>query len=289
MAITAAQVKELRERTGLGMMDCKKALVEAGGEMEGAIDLLRKKGMKTAAKRSERETKQGWMGLAKSDDGKVAALVDVACETDFVAKSDDFKALLSMLANHALANRPGSVSEMLEQTIEGKGTVASELQDAVGRIGEKLEVRNVASFDVDASGTLASYVHFNGSVGVLVKGTVEGGPKDADALQAILDKVSKHIAASRPLVVRPDDIAEDVLAKEREIYLGSEEVQSKPEQIRGNIVEGKIKKFCAERALLEQEFVFETKMKVSAALEAETKAVGGPIVIEGFACFKVGE
>ncbi len=289
MAITAAQVKELRERTGLGMMDCKKALVEADGDMDGAIDLLRKKGMKTAAKRSERETKQGWMGLAKSDDGKIAALVDVACETDFVAKSDGFKGLLDLLAGHALASRPGSVAEMLEQTIEGKGSVADELQDAVGRIGEKLEIRNVATFDVDETGLIASYVHFNGSVGVLVKGVVEGGPKDAAAFQAILDKVSKHVAATRPLVVTPDEIPEDILAKEREIYLGSEEVQSKPEKIRGNIVEGKIKKFCAERALLEQEFVFESKMKVRAAIEAETKAVGGAIVIDGFACFKVGE
>jgi len=289
MAITAAQVKELRERTGLGMMDCKNALVQAGGDMDGAIDLLRKKGMKTAAKRSERETKQGWMGLARSDVPNAAALVDVACETDFVAKSDDFQALVAKLAQHALSERPASVEEMLEQSLEGAGSVASVIEETVGRIGEKLELRGVASFETDASGAIASYIHFNGSVGVLVKGTVDGAMPDRAALDGLLDKVAKHVAATRPLVVNPADIPADVLAKEREIYMGSEEVQAKPEKIRAGIVEGKIKKFCAERALLEQEFVFESKVKVGQAIAREAKAVGGPVIIEGFACFKVGE
>ena len=178
---------------------------------------------------------------------------------------------------------------MLELSVEGGGTVAGELEEAVGRIGEKLEIRGVASFDTDDTGAIASYIHFNGSVGVLVKGTVEGAIADPAALGALLAKVSKHIAASRPLVVSPGDLSADVLAKEREIYLESEEVQAKPEKIRAGIVEGKIKKFCAERALLEQEFVFESKVKVGAAIAREVSAVGGPVTIEGFACFKVGE
>ena len=289
MAVTAAQVKDLRERTGLGMMDCKKALVEMDGDLDAAIELLRKKGLKTAEKRAGRATSNGWIGLARSEDGRTAALIDLACETDFVAKSDDFQGILGGFAAHALKMTPTGVEEMLGQPMESGSTVADALQDAVGRIGEKLEIRHVAFLATDDTGVIASYIHHNGQVGCLVKGVVEGGIKDAAALDGLLDKLAKHIAASQPLVVRPDEISEDVLAKEREIYMGSEEVQSKPEKIRAGIVQGKIKKFCAERALLEQEFVFESKLKVAAAIAQEAEAVGGPVTIDSFACFKVGE
>jgi elongation factor Ts len=289
MAVTAAQVKELRERTGLGMMDCKKALVETDGDLEAAVELLRKKGLKTAEKRAGRATSNGWIGLARSEDGRTAALVDLACETDFVAKSDDFQGVLGGFAAHALKMAPASVEEMLEQPMEDGATVAAALQDAVGRIGEKLEIRHVACLTTDDDGAVASYIHHNGQVGVIVKGVVEGGVKDAAALDGLLDKLAKHIAATQPLVIRPEEIPEDILAKERAIYMDSEEVQAKPEKIREGIVQGKLKKFCAERALLEQEFVFESKTKVAAAIARESDAAGGPVSVDGFACFKVGE
>jgi elongation factor Ts len=288
MTITAAQVKELRERTGLGMMDCKSALVETDGDMEKAIDLLRKKGMKTAEKRSGRETNQGWQCVALSDDGRVGALVDLACETDFVSKSDEFQALLSKLTAHVLAQTPQSVEELLAQTIEGGGTVADEMQAAVGRIGEKIEVRNVACFTTDEHGALGSYVHFNGSVGVIVKGTVDGDVTDSGALVELLGNVAKHIAATHPLVVAAEDLPADLVERERAIYL--EQVKDKPENIRGNIVEGMLRKrLYAEKALLEQNYVFDNKLTVAKAVEQAGKAVGGKISVNGFARFKVGE
>jgi elongation factor Ts len=288
MAITAAQVKELRERTGLGMMDCKKALTEADGDMEKAVDLLRKKGLKTAEKRAGRETKNGWIGLQSSDDGRATAMVDLACETDFVSKGDDFQALLGKLASHALVHGPASVDEMLGQALEGGGKVADALQDAVGRIGEKIELRHVARFDVDQTGAIASYLHHNGQVGVVVKGTVEGGPKDAAALTELLEQVTKHIAALAPMVVRPEDLPADLVEKEREIY--AEQVKDKPEKIRANIVEGMIRKrLFAERTLLEQAWVFDDKLSVAKAIEQASGKIGGKVVIEGFARFKVGE
>jgi elongation factor Ts len=290
MAITAAQVKELRERTGLGMMDCKGALVETDGDIEKAIDLLRKKGMKTAEKRSGRETNQGWQGLALSDDGRSGALVDLACETDFVSKSDEFQALLGKMTAHALAQKPENAEAMLAQTMEGGATVADELQTAVGRIGEKIELRNIACFETDETGALGSYVHFNGSVGVIVKGTVDGEVTDSAALADLLGKIAKHVAGSdpKPIVVAAEDLPADLVERERAIFMG--QMKDKPENIRGKIVDGMIRKnLFAKRALLEQSYVFDDKLTVGKAIEQASKDVGGKVVVSGFARFKVGE
>jgi elongation factor Ts len=247
--ISAGLVKELRERTGAGMMDCKKALEETGGDMEAAIDLLRSRGTAKAAKRAGKEATEGAIGLHIDRSSGVGALVEVACETDFVARTDDFQALASELAEHVAVEATatdGSAAgdALLKQKFQGGDrTVEEKITEVSAKTGERIVVRRYARFDA-GDGAVAGYVHLTGKIGVLVE---LAGSSDADTAR----DVAMHIAATRPLAETPAELVE----RERAVYLEQVRNEGKPENIQAKIVEGKLKKFYKEQSLLEQPFV----------------------------------
>jgi elongation factor Ts len=276
MGISAGDVKELRERTGAGMMDCKRALEETGGDMEAAIDLLRSRGAAKAAKRAGRETAEGTVASHLADG--VGALVELNCETDFVARTDDFRSLAVELARH-LAGHGGALDgtasgdALLDQPYQGGArTVGDVVTGVSAKTGEHIVVRRVARFE--AAGELSSYVHMTGKIGVLVE--LEGAA-DADVAR----DVAMHIAAARPLAVTAAEIAPEVVERERAVYLEQVRQEGKPEAIQSKIVEGKLRKFYQEQALMEQAFVKDPDRTVAQVL--------GGARVRRFARFELGE
>ncbi len=278
MAISAGQVKELRERTGAGMMDCKKALEESGGDMEAAIDLLRSRGTAKAAKRAGKEATEGAVGLHLDGAGGVGALVEVACETDFVARTDDFQALASELAEHVATQSKdtdgaGPGEALLEQPFRGGDrTVGEEITAVAARTGERIVVRRFARYA--AGGSVSGYVHLTGKIGVLVE-------LDGAVTEELARDVAMHIAATRPLSVKAEDIPADVVERERAVYLEQVRNEGKPENIQEKIVEGKLKRFFKESTLLEQPFVKDPDTTVGALL--------GDATVRRFVRYELGE
>jgi elongation factor Ts len=265
--IKAAMVKDLRERTGLGMMDCKKALVEANGDTELAIENLRKSSGMKAAKKAGRTAADGLIGC--KIEGGVAAMVEVNCETDFAGRDSNFLGFVETVTNAVFDAKQTDIEVLLASGIE---TVRETL---VQKIGENVSVRRAAVLEGTATGTVASYVHTNGKIGVLVK--LEGG----DA--ALGRDIAMHVAAANPQVVSGADVDQDVIAKEREIYAAQAVDSGKPPEIVEKMVEGRIRKFLAEISLVEQAFVKDPDTKVGALLKKADATV-----VE-FARFEVGE
>lgn len=242
-AVSAAMVKELRERTGLGMMECKKALVEAGGDIEKAIDDLRKSGQAKAAKKAGRTAAEGAIGLAVAADGKRAIMVEVNSETDFVARDDNFLGFVAKVADAVLASGETDAGKIAELPVDG-GTVETTRQALVQKIGENIQVRRGASLSAD--GVIGAYVH-GGKIGVLV--ALKGG-------NAELGKdIAMHIAATSPMVVRGEDMPADVLEKEKEIIRAQPDMAGKPAEIVEKMLVGRISKFLKEVSLNDQPFV----------------------------------
>ena len=288
MAITAKDVAELRARTQAGMMDCKKALEEAAGDMEKAAEILRKKGIAKAEKRADRSASQGLVVIEAAADGRDAAMIELNCETDFVAKTDGFIKLAGELARHALAHAPEGTHQ--GSAIDGQPfrgtTVAEAVKEASGKIGEAMALRRVARFRQSA-GQVATYSHFTGMVGVLVD--LEGPP--GEALTALARQLTLHIASAdpQPLGVQESDLPADLIATERRIAGEIVAQEGKPENIRAKIVDGKVRKFVADRTLLGQPFVMDDKQSVGDIVKQAAKAAGGPITVKRMARFKVGE
>ena len=277
MAISAAEVKELRDRTGAGMMDCKKALQETGGDMEAAIDLLRSKGAAKAAKRAGKAATEGVVAVHVDEASGVGALVEVNCETDFVARNDEFQALATDLAEHVALHEEmdgeGSAEPLLEHAFGGGDrTIEQVVTQTSAKTGEKVVFRNFARFD--SGGRLGAYVHMGGKIGVLVE-------LDPGASEELARDVAMHIAASRPLAVTPEDLPEGVVEREREVYLKQVKEEGKPEHIHERIVEGKLGKFYKESALVEQPFVKDPDTTVGALV--------GDTEIRRFARYELGE
>ncbi len=275
MAISAKDVKELRDRTGAGMMDCKKALQETDGDMEAAIDLLRSKGAAKAAKRAGKEASEGAIG--SHVEGGVGALVELNCETDFVARTDDFQTLARQLAEHVAAHAgqvDGSESgeALLEQPfMGGDHTVEQVVTQTAAKTGEKLVVRRFARFETD--GTLGAYVHMTGKIGVMVD--LSGGPED------VARDVAMHVAASNPLAVTSDELPQDVVARERAVFEETVRQEGKPENIQAKIVEGKLGKFFKENALVSQPFVKDPDQTVGEMV--------GDVTVRRFVRYELGE
>ena len=284
--ITAKDVAELRARTGAGMMDCKTALQEADGDMEKATEILRKKGIAKADKRSDRSASQGMIVIETAPGGKDAAMIELNCETDFVAKNDDFIALGRDLGRHALAQAPVGIHA--GSAIEGQAfrgaTVGEAVKEVSGKTGEAMSLKRVARFTQPA-GMVASYLHFTGQVGVLID--LEGPA--SDALTAVARDLGLHIASMDPMAVDESGIDPEVVARERRIAEEQVAAEGKPENIRGKIVDGKVRKFVAERTLLGQPFVKDDKKTVAEIIKDAAKAAGGPVTVKNFARFKVGE
>jgi elongation factor Ts len=268
MAISAAQVKELRERTGSGMMECKKALVEANGDMDAAAEALRKAGMAKADKKAGRVAAEGLVVIEISDDNNTAAMVEVNCETDFVAKKEDFQEFATAIARRVLADDPADIDTLLGMPLhDGDATSIEEARKAlIATIGENITVRRFTR--VESKGQLASYRH-GVRIGVLVD--VEGG-------DAGLGKdLAMHIAAHdpRPVCVSEDQVPEEMLAAEREIFTAQARESGKPDNIIEKMIEGRIRKFLGEITLLGQSFVKDPDQSVGKLLESAGASVTG--------------
>jgi elongation factor Ts len=250
MAITSEIVKKLRDKTGAGMMDCKKALEATNGEMEAAIDYLRKKGAATAEKRADRVANQGMVVAKLSDDRKKGAIVEVNCETDFVARGDDFAAFANTVAEIVYANAPASLEALNELPYADGKKVGEMLNELTGKIGEKLQVKQ---FDVVNAGTgfLESYIHMGAKIGVLVELNAEN---TADNVRLARD-IAMQVAAMSPIVVSRDKVDKETIDREVAIYREQAKAEGKPEQIAEKIATGRLEKFYAEFVLLEQSYI----------------------------------
>ncbi len=258
MAISAAQVKALREKTGAGMMDCKKALVESGGDEEKAVMYLREKGLSKAAKKAGRATSEGLITPYVSEDGKTAVISELLCETDFVAKGDDFKAFANALAEKiaGLDVTVGTAEDLPEDV--------ANVTDLIAKIGENMGVGRFAKVTND-DGVLGVYIHTNNKLGVIVELT--GGGDDA-----LAKDVAMHVAAMNPQCISPDELPADVLEKEKALYMKQAMDEGKPENIAEKIVTGRLNKFYSEVCLIEQAFIKEDKKKVKDILGGATVA-----------------
>jgi elongation factor Ts len=288
MAVTAAMVKELRQSTGAGMMDCKNALQENGGDIDAAIDWLRKKGLSKAAKKSSRVAAEGL--VAVSVDGTESAIIEMNSETDFVARNEQFQDLVRDVAAIALKS-DGTVASILaaESGVSGKPVEAT-ITDAVATIGENMTLRRAAKLSV-SQGVVASYVHNSvapnlGKIGVLV-GMESSG--DAEKLAALGKQIAMHIAASSPMALGPDDLDPSVVERERNVLIDQAKASGKPDGVVEKMVEGRIRKFYEEVTLLKQTFVIDPDVTVEGALERLAKELGVDVKLSSFILFKLGE
>jgi len=261
MSISAADVKKLREATGVGMMDCKKALVESNGDFEAAIDLLRTKGQKVAAKRADREAKEGIVSSGTTDDGATAILVEVNCETDFVARNEDFQSYTAEIAALVLSNLPADRDAFLAATLSNGQSVAESLTEQTGKIGEKIDVRRTAVMTSDG-GNVVSYIHPGSRLGVLVDISGSGD------LEATGRDVAMQVAALNPVATNRDEVPAQVQEKEMAIAAEQAREEGKPEQIIDRIATGKLERYFKDNVLLEQPFVKDSSMTVGQMLKA---------------------
>jgi elongation factor Ts len=284
--ITATMVKDLRDKTGAGMMDCKTALAETNGDMDQAIDWLRKKGLSKAAKKAGRVAAEGLIGVAL--DKNSGALVEVNAETDFVARNDQFKDFVKSAAQLGL-EADGDVERLLNKKM-GADTVDATLKELVAKIGENMSVRRATAISVNP-GVVASYVHNAsgpelGKIGVLVA-LRSGG--DADKLMALGRQIAMHIAAANPLALTPEHLSKEVIEHERAIQADIARQSGKPENVIEKMLEGRMRKFYEESVLLNQVFVIDGETPVGKVVEKAAKDIGAPIEVEGFVRYQVGE
>lgn len=283
MSITAAMVKELRDKTGVGMMDCKKALTESNGDIETAVEWLRKKGLSKAAKRSDRATTAGVFGINTSADGKQLACVELNCETDFVAKNDDFIALANALAAHVAASGTMDADAMKDQDFlaEPGKTVGDALAEALAKIGESIRIGKVELWKVQADDSkIGLYVH----TGASAVGLTELTGVAAKDVAELGKNLGMQIVAARPAYLRPDDVPTDIVAKEIEIYREEARGSGKPEQILDKIAQGKLGKFYQDTCLIKQLYVKDPQGKQSVEKLLAAEGVG----IARFARLSIG-
>ncbi|QDU68073.1 Elongation factor Ts [Planctomycetes bacterium Pla86] len=284
MAITAALVRELREKTGAAMMDCKKALEASGGDLEGAVDHLRKSGLKTAAKKADRDTSEGRVAAKIGDDARCGSLIAIRCETDFVANTEDFTTLMRDLAETAfngdLPSGEEAAAAFSSMTVDNGVTVEEHVQQAIGKLGENIRVADAARFTT-SDGYVGSYVHHNHRVGALAAIKSQA---DADKVKAMLVRLCQHIAASKPAYLHAADVPGDVIEREREVFRDSDELAKKPAEMREKIIDGKMSKFFSDRCLVDQAWIFDDKLTVAKAVKAE---LGGDSEVEFFSLMEV--
>jgi elongation factor Ts len=288
MSITAEIVRKLREETGAGMMDCKSALVEASGEMEAAREILRKKGLAAAARKASRTAADGAVGAWIAEGAKAGVIVEVNCETDFVAKTPDFQSLVKDVAEHVAAKAPADVDALARQPFlkQADKTVGQLVQEKIAFIKENIVVRRFARFELaaGANGVVAAYIHPPAAkVGVLVELAAEAA--DAATLAGLAKDVAMHVAAASPaaaLYVAKDEVPADVLEKEKEIYRAQAAASGKPPNVVDKIAEGKVKEYYGTFCLLEQPYIREPKTTVGQLLK-------GKAAVRRFVRFRLGE
>ncbi|MDW3207631.1 MAG: translation elongation factor Ts [Alphaproteobacteria bacterium] len=286
--ISASMVKDLREKTGAGMMDCKKALAETDGDVEAAVDWLRKKGLAAAAKKSGRVASDGLVAVVT--DGKAGAAVEINAETDFVARNESFQAFVSEVAKIALANG-GDAAKTLASAYPGTDrNVEEQLTHNIATIGENMSFRRAIALSVE-NGVVAGYVHSAtapglGKIGVLVALESTG---DTEKLEALGKQIAMHVAAARPEALKIEDVDSSNLDREREVLVEQAKASGKPDNIIEKMVEGRIRKYYEEVVLLEQVFVVDGENRVKKVVEDAAKDVGAPVTLTGFVRFELGE
>ncbi len=285
--ISASIIKDLREMTGAGMMDCKKALTETKGVIHEAVDWLRKKGLASAAKKAGRVAAEGLVAVSSA--GNVGAIIELNAETDFVARNDQFQALAKNIADAAL--KDGKDIEQLKQAKDTSGVAVSEqVAQLIGKIGENMNLRRSARLEV-ANGVVATYIHSAiapglGKIGVLVALESTG---DKAKLEAVGKQIAMHIAAAKPEALAVSDVAPERLARERNVFKEQAIASGKPAEIAEKMVEGRVRKYYEEVVLLEQIYVIDNKTKVSQVVADAAKTVGAPVKLVAFAHFKLGD
>ena len=288
MAITAAQVKELREMTGAGMMDCKKALTATDADMDKAVEWLREKGLATAQKKAGRIAAEGLCRTLVSDDEKKAVVVEVNAETDFVAKNAEFQAFVKTVAETVMAENPADVADLLTKKAVGtEMTVAELLQEKIQTIGENIVIRRFKLYE----GAVAAYIHAGGKISVLVKFDTDAADKDGFAAYA--KDIAMQVAAANPSYLNKEDVPAEVLDHEKEIMIAQmkqdPKMANKPDQVLEKIVMGKVGKYYEENCLNKQAFIKENKITVEQYTAQTAKSLGGNITIAEFVRFEKGE
>lgn len=284
-AFGAKEVKELREKTGAGMMDCKKALSESSGDMEAAVDFLRKKGLAAAAKKASRVAAEGLVTAAV--EGTTGVISEVNCETDFVAKNSDFVAFTKDVTN-LLLKTSASDAEGVKAEKLGGATVQETVNELTLKIGEKIDFRRFVKLTLDGSGKVGSYVH-GGKIGVLVAVSADKDLGGNDDFETLVNDLCLHVAAADPRFLKADEIDEDYKKREAEVYRAQLIEQGKPEKMIDNIIQGKLKKLASEVCLLEQKFVKNPDLSISALLKEVSGKVGTELSIQSFRKLNLGE
>jgi len=290
MTIAASQVKELREATGLGMMICKKALTEADGDMQKAIENLRKQGQSTAQKRAGKAANEGKVSIISANG--TGLIYEVNSETDFVARNEDFIAFSGELGTILAENKPADMTAAMAITSPAWGdqSVEGKLTELIGKIGEKITFRRFTIVEIDATKQcLASYIHGNGKIGVLVTLSVDKPEAiQSEQLAELGKELAMQIAAANPVDVDRERIPQDVVAKEKEIYLTHAQSSGRPEKVWERIVEGKLSKYFREVALLEQEYIRDTDLTVTQRISQTEKELGTKISVDSFVRYALG-
>ena len=283
--ITASMVKELREMTGAGMMECKKALAEADGDMDGAVDVLRTRGLAAVAKKAGRATNEGTVMALVSEDGKTGALVELNCETDFVGMNEKFKAYAEKIARAAVANKPADLDALKASEIDGE-TVEAVVADCIHVMGENTQLARFATLEADA---VCSYIHMGGKIGVLVSFATEGVDATAPEFAQCGRDVAMQVAATKPLCAVREDMNPEVVEHELAIYREQAAASGKPEAIQEKMAQGRVEKFYKENTLVDQEFVKNPDVTISQYVASVAKAAGDTIAVKGFDIFVLGE
>ena len=283
--ITASMVKELREMTGAGMMECKKALAEADGDMDGAVDVLRTRGLAAVAKKAGRATNEGTVMALVSEDGKTGALVELNCETDFVGMNEKFKAYAEKIARAAVANKPANLDALKASEIDGE-TVEAVVADCIHVMGENTQLARFATLEADA---VCSYIHMGGKIGVLVSFATEGVDAPAPEFAQCGRDVAMQVAAVDPIATSREDVAPAVVEHEMGIYKAQAAESGKPEAIQEKMATGRLQKFYKEQCLVEQAFVKNPDQSVAEYVDSVAKQLGGSIKVTGFKRFALGE
>ncbi|MBV4418072.1 elongation factor Ts [Clostridium tyrobutyricum] len=285
--ITAKMVKDLRERTGAGMMNCKKALNDSNGDIDKAIEVLREKGLAAAAKKAGRTAAEGVVSTYISEDGKSAAIVEVNCETDFVAINDKFVKFTNALSKQAASTSAGSVEKFVEEKylLDETKTISQALTELISTLGENMAVRRFEKLSVE-NGVIQSYIHGDGRIGVLVKLECD---KQSEVLKEVAKDLAMQVAATNPMFLDESSVDQDVIEKEKEIYKVQALNEGKPEKIVEKMVLGRIKKFYKENCLVDQVWIKDSDLTINKYLQNKSKEVGAPIKASVFVRFEKGE
>ncbi len=288
--ISASMVKELREKSGAAMMDCKKALVEAEGAFDKAYELLRQKGAASAGKKSNRATSEGLVVGEVSADGKIAALVEVNCETDFVARNEQFAELGKQLSAVAAKNKPDSVEALLDCQLDGK-TVKEVITETIAKTGENIQVQRVQVFTLGSDhGTNGLYIHtLGGKMGAIIELSTDKAVAKAEDLTTLARELAMHVVSAKPAYLTRDDVPGDMIENEKRIELGKADLADKKPEMREKIVAGRVDKILAERCLTEQPFVKDPSTTIGKLLAAKGKEWGVELKPVRFALFILGE